>query len=106
MDDALRAKGYGSRILKMLRRIYSDKRLFLAREQLDDTADNREERIHRRDFYMRNGFSDMGVRLREGPVIYDVMGIGGKVSPAEYDKLIRSWAGEILYRVVKMEIIE
>lgn len=101
-----RGKGYGSIVLGKLKEKYAGKRLFLAREQLDENSNNYEERVKRHEFYLRNGFEDLPCKIKEAGVIYDVMGIGGNISALEYDGLISSWAGKWIRRIVDMRIIE
>ncbi len=106
LTDDKRGKGYGSRILHELREKYRGKRIFLSREQLDETSENYSERVNRRNFYMRNGFCDMGCQVREGNMTYDVMGIGGNVTAKEYDDLIYSWSGKLIKKFIGMSFIE
>lgn len=105
VDDLKRGKGYGTEIIDALRKKYKGKRLFLAREQLDKSAENYAQRVNRRSFYLKCGFEDLPCCIKEGAVVYDVMGIGGKVTPEEYHDLIKSWAG-LLLKIVDMKIIE
>ncbi len=58
-----RGSGYGSRALELLRLYYLGKRIFLIIEQPDDKAPNPEQRIHRKRFYLRNGYADSGLRI-------------------------------------------
>ncbi len=99
-------KGYGSKVLGKLKEIYEGKRLFLAREQLDERSNNYRERVKRHEFYLHNGFEDLPCRIKEAGVIYDVMGTGGKISAEEYDALISSWTGKWIRKIVDMRIIE
>lgn len=106
IDEPLRGRGYGSKVLTAVKERYHGKRLFLAREQLDPSADNYEQRIKRHYFYKHNGFEDMACRIKEASVIYDVMGIGGKVSEKEYEELITRWSGRLLRKIIDMRLIE
>ncbi len=101
-----RGAGYGTRILKELQEKYRGKRLFLAREQLDESAHNYEQRVKRHEFYLRNGFEDLHCKIKEASVVYDVMGIGGGISAQEYEALISSWSGRWVRRLVDMRIID
>lgn len=100
----LRGKGYGSKILSLLRERYSGGRLFLAREQLDKSADNYSQRVKRHEFYLKNGFADLNATIREAGVVYDVMITNGKVSPQEYADLMLSWAGKLMCKIVGLEL--
>ncbi len=105
VDDTKRGKGYGTAIISALREKYRGKRFFLAREQLDKSAENYAERVNRRNFYLKCGLEDLPCCIKEGTVTYDVMGIGGNVTAEEYHDLIKDWAG-LLLKIVDMKIIE
>lgn len=106
ISEDCRQSGYGSAVLKKLSEMCRGKRLFLAREELDERADNYEERVKRHAFYLKNGFADLGSKLKEASVVYDVMGIGGDVLPEEYDELISRWCGKLARKFIDMRIIK
>lgn len=106
LADRERGKGYGSWTLQKLQEMYSGKRIFLSRETLDKSAENYPERVSRRDFYIRNGFADMGCQVREADVTYDVMAVGGRVTAKEYDELICAWCGNLVKNLIRMNLIE
>lgn len=93
VEENRRGQGTGSQILTALKEQYHGKRLFLAREQLDQSAGNYAQRESRHRFYLANGLTDWDRLIKEGPVTYDVMGIGNVVDPPEYKALIEGWAG-------------
>ena len=106
IDDGLRGRGYGSRVLSSLKERYRDCRIFLAREQLDKDADNYEQRVSRHRFYQKNGLVDFPCKITEQGVVFDVMGIGDDVKAEEYDALITLWAGRFFRKLFDMRIIE
>lgn len=106
IDEKQRGKGYGSKFLQQLQEKYKGKRLFLAREQLDENAENYQQRVNRHQFYIKNGFQDMPYQIKEAKVIYDVMGVGGAVSAKEYDELMLRWSGRLIKRMISMSFIE
>lgn len=106
IDESRRGMGYGSAVLAELKKRYEGKRLFLAREQLDESADNYGQRARRHEFYLRNGFEDKRFQIKEASVIYDAMGIGGEVSAKEYRELIEHWNGKLMRKLIDMRIIE
>lgn len=106
VPEEQRGRGIGSAILRAARRIYKDRRLFLAIEQLDENAENYEQRLSRRSFYLRNGFTELHRRLREGSVTYDILGTGGDVKAAEYKALMKNYAGGILSNLFTMEFVD
>ncbi len=106
VEDAARGQGYGTAILKALQKEFAGKRLFLAREQLDSKADNYEQRVKRRNFYLHAGFQDLPSRIKEAGVVYDVMSLGGDVTPEEYDRLMVDWGGWLRCRLYGMRLME
>lgn len=105
ISEQCRGKGYGSRALRELKKKYAGRRIFLAIEQLEPTAENYAERVRRKQFYERNGFTDLHEKLREANVVYSLLGTGGTVQKEEYKTLIRNWGGSLLVKLVKMEIV-
>ena len=106
VERELRGQGAGGAIIAALRKMYPHSRIFLSREQLDENAANLPQRIARREFYLKNGFTDMGACVQESKMTYDVMGIGGKVAPQEYDRLITSWSGRLVRGLFTMRLYE
>lgn len=73
---------------------------------MDDTAPNIAERIKRKNFCLNNGFEDLQTKIQEGEVIYDILGVGGTVTNAEYQRLIFKWMGRFMSRLITMEMSE
>ena len=69
VNDAVRSRGYGSRILSHLRQEAEGRTIVLEIEPLDDGAPNIEQRRRRRSFYERTGFTPTGYRIREGNLL-------------------------------------
>ncbi len=93
IDDEKRGKGYGTAAMREFQRLYAGRRIFLAAEQRDPSAENYAERCRRADFYLRCGFSEMHMKIREASVVYDVFGVGGNVAPEEYEEMMRRYLG-------------
>lgn len=60
IDKAHRSKGYGSRALKLLANEYPKLQIILDFEELDPNAENYEQRVRRKAFYLNNGFCETG----------------------------------------------
>jgi ribosomal protein S18 acetylase RimI-like enzyme len=101
----LRGKGYGSQVLQQLIAKYKDKRIFLAREPLDDNADNNAQRISRRQFYIKNGFTDLPIHIVEADYVFDAMGVNCQISAKDYLDLMLNWGGKSLQRKINMHVI-
>lgn len=105
LAEEVRGKGLGSKALQALMKQYSGNRFYIALEQLDETADNIEERRNRRQFYIKNGLKPIKRTIREASVVYDVMSTGD-VQPEEYEGMMRDYLGKRVSRLVSMDIIE
>lgn len=106
LTENMREKGIGSAVLQAAHMHYKGKRLFLAIEQLDKSADNYSDRVRRRSFYIRNGFNATGRKLQEGKVVYEILGCGGDVLPKEYRSMMKKFAGHILSKLFTMEFVD
>ena len=105
IQEDQRGKGFGAAALQQLHSLYAGKRVFLSIERVDEPAENLEQRIHRKNFYLRSGFEDLHLKLQEGHVIYEVLGRNGSVKPEEYAQLVRQWAGWFFRMIVTMRIL-
>lgn len=56
-----RGMGYGSAALAALYSYYSGKRFFLEIESTKEDAENREQRLQRKSFYLKNGLTELGI---------------------------------------------
>lgn len=104
VEDCARGSGYGSKILDLVKERSRGKRIFLAREPLDDGAENNGQRIRRRNFYLRNGFEDLPIHIVEQGYRFEAMGIGGPIAPEEYDALITAWLGKAFRKWIPMRM--
>ncbi len=102
VSEEKRGRGLGSKALSVLKMKYYGNRFFLALEQLDETAENYPERLKRRQFYINNGLAPLDRTIKEGNVIYDVMGTGGNVGPHEYIRMMKNYLGFPFSRIVSM----
>ena len=99
-----RGKGYGSGVLGAIKERYAGNRIILAIEELDEKAENYEERIRRKQFYEKNGLQLLDYKMREAKVVYDVMGTSEKISPEEYGDMMKQYLGRIFSRLIPVEI--
>ncbi|GGO01277.1 GNAT family N-acetyltransferase [Saccharibacillus kuerlensis] len=93
VDPSLRSKGYGSEILEQLRRSYPDSRIILNIEAADPNAPNHAERLRRREFYVRSGYTGSGFHVQEFGVLYEALVHGGPVEPQQFLRLHRRFMG-------------
>ena len=83
-----RNQGYGTKILSDIKEKYSNFTILLCYEEVSEKYPDYENRKHRQDFYLRNGFIDNEMKTREGDVVYQSAYIGKcKVSFEEYQNI-------------------
>jgi len=76
VSSRIRSKGTGSYIMQNVCREFSDKKIVLLIERLEDDADNRDQRIARRKFYLKNGFSSSGIFITGASGNMEIMNYG------------------------------
>lgn len=89
-----RGAGIGSRALALLRDHCKDRLFLLEIEQCDIPCENREQRLRRRRFYLKNGMQPSGVFVLQNGVHLEVLCCGGTPSFAQYHTLIREGYGQ------------
>lgn len=97
-----RGGGIGSQILQLLKTRYEDKKFFLEIERSDVEAENKEQRIRRKSFYMRNGMVPMGYLVCVFGTEMEVLTDHCEVGYEEYHELYREVFGGKLGRSVKL----
>ena len=89
IDPSFRAKGYGRRAIETLRLLYPDKKQVVDFEMQDETASNNEQRIKRRQFYLKNGYKETGLFLSYLGVDYEVFCMSNDFEPQEFKDLMK-----------------
>ena len=79
-----RGSGIGTKMLKELLGYYKDYGVFLEIEELDDSAENSAERMRRREFYLRAGFTPMHTYVNLFGVNMELLGVGCQLNFDEY----------------------
>lgn len=97
IEESCRGKGYGSRVLSMLKEEMQHTPFFLCAEPLDDTADNAQERINRLQFYARNGFREVGLMVKEAGVPFTVLSPGTPITCAQYREATEHFFGKAYF---------
>ncbi len=85
VDDALRGRGYGSIFLELIARRYPQNRIILDIEAEEPTASNREQRVRRKAFYKRNGYSESGIAYHWRGIPYEILIKNGTITEKEFD---------------------
>ena len=102
----IRSKGYGAQILKHIREFYPENRIILNIEIEDATAENNAERIRRKSFYIRNGYSLAGFSLEMSGNMFEFLISGGVCIADEFRELFKKYMGSLLFAFYKPKIIK
>lgn len=105
VNDEIRSKGYGTKILNQLKEMSAGKEVTLNVEPLDEKADNYSQRVRRMEFYMRNGFHDTGYRLVDTTGEYAILSTTDNFAIKEYKKAITQ-IGMNLYKPKVIKVFE
>ena len=102
VSSKVRSRGTGSYIMQNVCRQYKDKKIVLLIERLDDKAENKEQRIARRKFYFKNGFTSSNIYITGRSGNMEVLNFGGTVSVQEYMGLQQYALGKTMFRLAKI----
>lgn len=100
----IRSRGTGSQLIQEVSRRFADKKIVLLIEALDDQAENREQRIARRRFYLKNGFASSDIFIRGVSGTMEVMNLGGTVSSKDYLRLQKYALGNLFFRFSRISL--
>ena len=92
VPEAMRDHGIGTRILTMLRNVFPERTIVIDIEELRKDAENYEERVRRRNFYLRCGFETSHIGYHYYNVSYELLCCGGMISAEDFrDLLLFHW---------------
>ena len=104
VSSKIRSRGTGSKIMQEVCKRFSDKKIVLLIEQLDNTAENKEQRIARRKFYFKNGFTSSNIYITGRSGNMEVLNFGGTVSVQEYMGLQQYTLGKLMFRLAGIRL--
>ncbi|MEG1835683.1 MAG: GNAT family N-acetyltransferase [Oscillospiraceae bacterium] len=101
IDKNCRGNGVGSEAIRLIKEKYSGKKIFLEIERLDETAENNNQRIKRKNFYIKNGLVETGAFARAFGIPMEILSFGEKVTFEDYHKTFRKVFGFFPSLVIK-----
>lgn len=102
-----REKGLGSEALRMLQNHYRGRRLFLEIESVYTEAENLPERKRRKQFYLRNGMTEMKMMVNLFGTTMELLGYNSTVAFEEYRSIYHTHFGKkAAEKVIKLEYTE
>ena len=99
--ENVRSKGYGSKILNELLKIYQKERLFL---EIESTIDQDPLKLKRKNFYLKNGFKVLDFEVMLFGVRMELLSDGSNISYEEYFNIYRHlFSAYDLNKIYKLE---
>lgn len=96
-----RGKGIGAKAIKLLSSIYPEHRLFLEIEMQNPNAVNAEQRIRRKNFYLRSGFQETGIVWDMYGVPMEVLCYGNQLSRCQCEQMYRHLYGRFWFLPIR-----
>ena len=99
VSSKIRSRGTGSKMMQEICRYFPGEKIVLLIERLDDTAENKDQRIARRRFYFKNGFTSSNIYITGRSGNMEILNFGGTVSKQEYMDLQQHALGKLMFRL-------
>ena len=96
ISESCRSGGYGSTVIDSLKEMHSGQRIVLNIEVLDEQATNYQQRMKRKAFYKKNGFSSSGYIVKEPAERLEMLILSGNISKEEIEAMYKNLFGSIL----------
>lgn len=84
VDEHMRSKGYGSRILDKIQSMYPERKIVISIERCDIKAQDIDQRIKRKNFYVKNGYEETGHLVRLAGVEQEIIIKNGTFKKNEF----------------------
>lgn len=92
VNDHVRSRGYGSRIIAQLRKLYGQGTIVLDCEQPDPRADNHQQRLKRMAFYAKNGFYQTHHFHHDRGVKFHILATQRSINRDHVDEVTHWWS--------------
>jgi len=106
ISESYRSGGYGSKVMDSMKDTHSGKRIVLNIEELDKQATNYQQRLKRKAFYEKNGFSSSGYLVKEPGEQLEMLILGGSISKEEIEAMYKNLFGSILGFFFRPKVIK
>lgn len=97
IDKGTREQGYGTKVLDSIKQKYKNSRIILCIEPVDENSDNYEQRVKRKNFYLKNEFEDSNYIIKERNIIYEMLYYNENVALQEFEEMMKNYFGKMLY---------
>lgn len=105
IDKLLRSKGYGGTILQEIQKKYPNKKIIVSIEPCDNSAPDIENRTRRKAFYLRNGYTETGYKIKLSGVVQDILITNGEFSKKEFRSFFAFYSNGIMWPKIWKETL-
>ena len=101
VDETKRGNGYGTEILQMIKDMHPDPPIILIIEDTEITnARNYEERLNRLEFYKKNEFKQLHIKINEAGVDYELLATADTVILDHFLEIMKGFLGGFLFKFI------
>jgi ribosomal protein S18 acetylase RimI-like enzyme len=104
ISESCRSVGYGIKVMNSIKDSHAGKRIVANIEELDEQATNYQQRMKRKSFYERCGFSSSGYLVKEPGEQLEMMISGGTISKEEIEEVYNNLFGGVLGFVLNPKV--
>lgn len=105
ISDSFRSSGYGSKVIDSMKVAHVGKRIVLNIELLDKQEKNYQQRVKRKAFYEKNGFSSSGYIVKEPREKLEMLIFGGSIKKDEIEAMYQHLFGRFIGFLVRPKIL-
>ncbi|MFT5313689.1 MAG: GNAT superfamily N-acetyltransferase [Paraglaciecola sp.] len=106
ISESYRSGGYGSKVIDLINVTHCGKRVVLNIETLDKREENYPQRVRRKAFYEKNGFSSSGYIVQEPGEKLEMLILGGSIRKEEIEAMYKHLFGSIIGFLLRPKIIK
>lgn len=103
---ASRSKGYGSKVIDAMKEKFARNRIVLNIEELTQDSANYQQRVKRKAFYQKNGFSSSGYIVKEPEERLEMLNLNGNISQEEIQAMYKHLFGGVLGFLYRPKVIK
>jgi len=93
VDENLRSYGYGSAILNEIQAMYKDNKIITYIDIIDETAEDNDQRLRRKKFYMANGYEETEYLVNStNDIIQEIIIKNGEFEKGEFMQFFKKYS--------------
>lgn len=96
VEETLRSKGYGGNILEKVLERYPKNKIVITIERCDENANNFQQRLKRKEFYLRNGYFETGYLVELGDQKQEIIIKNGAFDPKEFIRFFKKYSNGMI----------